>query len=286
MRLPAPLHIRSVAFIAPAAFIAVVGATVPGPPTVGRTPDGTSRVDSIPVTPLPPREGMYHPFRPGERLTYEAHVGLFGDVGEGVLEILADSIRGTPVYNLRLGLRASALFGAITVDDLFQSWLDPRTMRALRFEKRQDEPKTHDDQAFDFDIENMTWRRVGEGTDGSVETGPLPTDHPLDEISFIYYVRALPLDVGDHYVLNDYFKESGNPLVLDVVRRERVKVPAGTFQTIVVRPTIRTKGLFGQGGEAELYFTDDALHVLVMLKSRLPVLRTLEFRLKSFKMGY
>jgi hypothetical protein len=61
-------------------------------------------------------------------------------------------------------------------------------------------------------------------------------------------------------------------------------VPAGQFQTIVVRPTIQTRGLFGEGGEAEIYFTDDALHLVVMIKSRLPVLRTLEFRLRSFEM--
>lgn len=239
--------------------------------------------DSPTVTPLPPREGMYHPYRPGERLVYDAYVGIVGDVGEGVLEIRADSMRGVPVYQVRLELQASALFGTLKLHDLFRSWLDPHAMRALRFEKQQDEPRTHTHEIYDFDAKGQTWRRV----DGDEEEeGPLPSTHPLDDVSFIYYVRALPLEVGDRYVLNDYFKESGNPLILEVVRRQTVKVAAGQFQTIVVRPTIQTRGLFGQGGEAELYFTDDSLHLLVMLKSKLPVLRTLEFRLKSFEMGY
>lgn len=253
----------------------------PAPPLEAQSSSGSVR-DSAASTPLPPREGMYHPFRPGERLVYDTHVGIAGHVGEGLLEIRADSIRGLPVYNVRLELHASAFFGAVKVDDVFQSWLDPRTMSALRFEKRQDEPRTHTHQIFDFHPDEGEWRR----DDGSDETGPLPTRHPLDEVSFIYYVRALPLEVGDRYVLPDYFKESGNPLVIEVLRRETVTVPAGRFQTIVVRPTIQTKGLFGEGGEAELYFTDDSLHLLVMLKSRLPILRTMEFRLKSFDMGY
>ncbi|HZD05122.1 MAG TPA: DUF3108 domain-containing protein, partial [Longimicrobiales bacterium] len=109
---------------------------------------------------------------------------------------------------------------------------------------------------------------------------------PLDDVSFLYFVRSLPLKPGDRYVLDDYFKESGNPVVVEVLRRETVKVPAGQFQTVVVKPTIRTEGLFGEGGEAELYFTDDALHLLVMMKSRLPVLRSLDIRLKSFDLGY
>jgi hypothetical protein len=225
---------------------------------------------------------MYYPYRPGERLVYDAHVGIVGDVGEGVLEIRADSLRGLSVYNVRLELQASALFGTLKLHDVFESWLDPRTMRALRFEKRQDEPRTHTHQIYDFDLDARVWRRV----DGSEEEGPLPSAHPLDDVSFIYYVRALPLKVGDRYVLKDYFKEGGNPLVLEVVRKQTVEVPAGQFQTIVVRPTIQTKGLFGQGGEAELYFTDDSLHLLVMLKSKVPVLGMLEFRLKSFEMGY
>lgn len=203
--------------------------------------------DTLRATPIPPREGMYHPYRPGERLAYEAHVGIVGDVGEGVLEIRPDSMRGVPVYNVRLELQASALFGTLKLTDLFQSWLDPSTMRALRFEKRQDEPRTHTHEVYDFDLDAKVWRRTDGGDDAE---GPLPTAYPLDDVSFIYYVRALPLKVGDHYVLHDYFKESGNPLTLDVVRKQTVKVPAGTFQTIVVRPTIHTKGLFGQGGEA------------------------------------
>ena len=243
--------------------------------------NGSSGEGGLPVAELPPREGMYHAYRPGERMVYDAHVGILGGVGEAVLEIRADSLRGTPVYNTRLQLEASALFGRLKVDNLFQSWFDPETMRSLRFRKQQDEPRTKTDETFDFFIDEGEWRR----TDGG-EEGRLSSQHPLDDVSFIYYVRALPLEVGKRYVLDDYYKESGNPVILDVVRRETVRVPAGEFQTIVVRPTIQTRGLFGQGGEAELYFTDDVQRFLVMLKSKLPLLQTLEFRLKDFSTGY
>jgi hypothetical protein len=43
-------------------------------------------------------------------------------------------------------------------------------------------------------------------------------------------------------------------------------VPAGTFQTIVLRPIIQTGGAFGDGGEAELYLTDDDRRAIVRLK--------------------
>ena len=265
--------------IRPAALfmiLSIVGGTGP----VSAQSSNGNRGSGPVVTELPPRAGMYHAFRPGERLEYNAHVGIFGGVGEAILEIRADSLRGVAVYNTRLELHASALFGRVKVDNLFQSWIDPKTMSSLRFEKQQDEPKTKTHETFDFFTEEGEWRR----TDGR-EQGPLNSAFPLDDVSIIYFVRSLPLEVGQRYIVEDYYKESGNPMILDVVRRETVKVPAGEFQTIVVRPTIQTSGLFSQGGEAELYFTDDSYRFLVMLRSKLPLLQSLEFRLRSFSTG-
>jgi len=48
-----------------------------------------------------------------------------------------------------------------------------------------------------------------------------------------------------------------------------------------VRPTIKTSGLFGEGGEAELFFTDDAQHVLVQMRSKVPLLGSLSLLLVS-----
>lgn len=267
-----------------ALILALTAAGLSASGTAAMQSNGSNRSGGdggLPVAELPPREGMYHAYRPGERLVYDAHVGILGGVGEAILEIRADSLRGIPVYNTRLQLQASALFGSLKVDNLFQSWMDPETMRALRFEKQQDEPRTKTHETFDFLLDEGMWRR----TDGK-EEGALSSDYPLDDVSFIYYVRALPLEVGKRYVLDDYYKESGNPVVLDVLRRETVRVPAGEFQTIVVRPTIQTSGLFSEGGEAELYLTDDVQRFLVMLKSKLPLLQTLEFRLRTFSTGY
>jgi hypothetical protein len=68
-----------------------------------------------------------------------------------------------------------------------------------------------------------------------------------------------------------------------VLRRERVQVPAGNFETIVVQPTITdARGLFGQGGHAEVYFSDDAARTMVMLRTKVPVVGSLSLHLKEF----
>ena len=74
-------------------------------------------------------------------------------------------------------------------------------------------------------------------------------------------------------------------MVLQVLRRETVQVPAGRFRTIVVRPIIRTDGMFGEGGRAEVYFSDDEYRIPVLIRSRVPVVGSLSMHLRTFRPG-
>jgi hypothetical protein len=62
-------------------------------------------------------------------------------------------------------------------------------------------------------------------------------------------------------------------------------VPAGRFRTVVVQPVIQTNGLFGEGGRAEIYFTDDERRIPVLIKSRVPVVGSLTMSLRSYRAG-
>jgi len=105
----------------------------------------------------------------------------------------------------------------------------------------------------------------------------------LDDLTMLFFARSLPLKVGDTYSIPRYFIAEGNPVVLRVLRREVITVPAGTFQTVVVQPTIKTSGLFSEGGQAELYFTDDRFHSLIQLKSKVSAIGSLTLRLKKYQ---
>ena len=45
-------------------------------------------------------------------------------------------------------------------------------------------------------------------------------------------------------------------------------VDAGTFPTIVVRPTIKTGGIFSENGEAQVWFSNDDRRLPVLLKTK------------------
>jgi hypothetical protein len=93
---------------------------------------------------------------------------------------------------------------------------------------------------------------------------------PVDDVSLVYLARTLALEPGQCYELRRYYKPEGNPIAIHVVRRERITIPAGTFNAIVLRPEITTSGIFSQHGQAELWLSDDSTRAVLQLKSQLP----------------
>jgi hypothetical protein len=108
--------------------------------------------------------------------------------------------------------------------------------------------------------------------------------NPLDDGSFLFYIRTVPLEVGKTYEFNRYFKPDRNPVVIRVLRRERVRVPAGSFNAIVLQPIIKTSGIFSEGGQAEIWLTDDDKRMMVQMRSRLSF-GSLNLYLRSYRLS-
>ena len=213
-----------------------------------------------------------------ERAEYQVKVGSL-DAGTGVMEITGrEVVDGHDTYHAVLRIEGG--LGPLRIDDRFESWVDAASwsdrpnLFSRKFVQDQRELGNRRQRTYEMSPERKKYRRVD--TD---ETLALSTNRPLDDVSVVYFARALPLKVGDTHTIDRYFKADANPIVLRVVRRETVTVPAGTFQTIVVRPTIKTSGLFGEGGEAELFFSDDAQHTLVQMRSKVPLIGSLSLHL-------
>lgn len=217
------------------------------------------------------------PFGPGELLTYKVKLGIF-EVGESSMRILdVEPTRGIPSYAVEWRIQGGIPF--YQVDTRLQSWIDVERLVSLRFIQDQQEGDYTRFREFQFYPEEQRWER----TDNE-EKGTLPTPLPLDDLSFVYFVRSLQLEVGKEYRFERYFQESGNPVIVKVLRRDEFTVPAGTFRTIVVQPIIRTKGLFAEGGEAELHFTDDPRRILVYMRTKVPGI-SLTLHLTSIRDG-
>ncbi len=217
------------------------------------------------------------PFGPGERAIYQVKFGPFS-VGEGRMEVAGvEEVRGHSSYRIEWAI-SGGVPGA-RVNDRWQSWVDVEGLYSHRHIADISEVRYRAYRHWEFFPREGRWLREDNG-----EEGELGSSQPLDEVAFVYYVRTLPLRVGDVYTLPRYFRESGNPVVVRVLRKDRITVPAGTFNTVVVQPIIRTRGLFSEGGKAEIHFSDDHRRILVQMQSRLSF-GSLSLHLRSLEEG-
>src|SRR3954471_15128444 len=210
------------------------------------------------------------PFKAGEKLTYAAKVN-FISAGTATMSVEGiETIRDRPTYHTIFNVKGRVLF--FHVDDHYESWFDTTTLVSLHNVQHIDETKNKIDKTYDFYPERRVYVRNGEEKP-SVEK-------PLDEGSFIYFMRSVPLEVGKTYSFNRYYQPDKNPVIIRVDRREHIKVPAGEFDAIVLKPVIKSKGLFGENGQEKVWFPDETPHSLLLYKSRQPI-GTLSLKLKQ-----
>jgi hypothetical protein len=198
-------------------------------------------------------------FGDAEELEYDVSFTRL-HVGSGRMRVAADTLRGARVWRATFSVDGGLPF--LSVHDTNTSWFDPATFNSLRFAQQLHEPRHNANRDFQIFPEQRLVKPV---------RGPeyaSPAD-PIDEVAIVYYVRTLALEPGQCYELRRYFQPKGNPVVLHVVRRERIEVPAGAFDAIVVRPEITTSAIFSENGRAELWLSDNPAHVVLQLKTHL-----------------
>jgi len=215
------------------------------------------------------------PFAVGEELTFRAS---FGGVNAGTARMRVsgiDTVRGRPAYHVVFSVDGGVPF--FRVRDRYESWIDVQTLSSLRHRQQVSEGRYHRTTSYEIYPERMQYQKQGDSIRASVR-------NPLDDGSFIYAVRAAGIRVGETRRDDRYFRPDRNPVVLTGLRHETVKVDAGTFATTVVRPTIKTNGIFSENGEAQVWFTDDARRYPVLVKTRFAKF-SLTLTLQSVKQG-
>src|SRR4051812_9369636 len=143
------------------------------------------------------------PFAPGERLTFEGKVRA-GVSGGGALWVEGPvELRGRNTWLLHSDMEGRV--GPFRATDRNASWLDPLSMTALRYTSRERHIVSRHDDAVDIYAGEKRWSAEG-GAEGVVEGSA-----PLDELSFLYYLRTLPLVDDETLTLARHFDTARNP---------------------------------------------------------------------------
>jgi hypothetical protein len=93
----------------------------------------------------------------------------------------------------------------------------------------------------------------------------------FDPLSGFYEIRKRPLKVGHPEYLDIFDSKKLWNVEVQVLRKERIRVPAGEFDTIVIKPLLQSEGIFMKKGEVHIWFTDDEKRIPVMIKSKVKI---------------
>jgi hypothetical protein len=215
---------------------------------------GTTQAQTEPVLAVP--------YGVGERLEYSVYFGKLR-VGNGSMEIPdVQDIRGRDTWHVVFQLHGGLRF-VFRVDDTFESWIDRRTGNSLRFHKDQNESHHDKETTFEMFPDRGIYIEQGDTAEAGVKD-------PLDDASFMYFVRTIPLEIGETYSFNRYFRPDRNPVTIKVLRKDTLNTPIGRIPAIVVQPTIKTPGIFSQNGKAEVWLSDDKRRIMLQMQSGLP----------------
>lgn len=204
----------------------------------------------------------------GEQLVFKIkYAGI--TAGISTIEV-ADTVRidGHLCYRIDNRTQSTETFSVFyKVDDRAASWFDVDQFVSRRFEKHLREGDFRADAAIEFDQESGIARYPLKKGEPEVEVPPCV----LDVFAAIFYVRLLPLEIGQDVVFDNHDNKKTYPLVVKVLKKELIKVEAGVFQCIKVQPLLRTPGLFEHKGDLWVWLTDDEYHMPVLMKSKVAV---------------
>jgi uncharacterized protein DUF3108 len=250
----APLLAQTTRPITPATISAAPGPRIIPPPSGYRFPNGQSYVYGV----------EWHLFNAGT-----ATVKMDAAGAEQRVTALGDS--------------AGFVNAFYKVHDFLESRFDPRSFCSLHVSKHLEEGsrKRQTELAFDYGRHKSMLNDKNLKSGDSKHTENDIPSCVTDVVSGFYYLASLPLEPGtfNTFVVSDGAKTTN--VTAHVEARERVKVPAGTYQTIRIKAEPDSGPLKGKT-TIVVWFTDDANHMPVQMRSKLGW-GTLMFRLQRLE---
>src|SRR3989441_767854 len=200
------------------------------------------------------------PFPVGERLSFKAKYGIFS-VGNATMEVMGiDTVHDVETVHIRFRITGGALW--YHLDQTIESWVGRYDFRSRRFSSVQDERDTHREHRYEIFPDSGFYREQGRDTTFATVL------EPLDDASFLYWIRTVPLEVGKKYEYARYFRPDRNPVIIEVLGRERVGVAGKKWRALVVRPKIpQGRGIFSEKSETRIWLSDDAQRLVLAIQS-------------------
>ena len=207
------------------------------------------------------------PFQKGEQLTYLVHYGLI-NAGEAKLTVKEQDtiIDGKSVFHMYgEGKTLSVFEWFYTVRDVYETYLDEKTLAPRKFRRRVNEGGYIIDRDYHFVPEK---EKVNTLRKGEIKT---PKD-VQDMLSSFYYLRAFDFTnakPGQIFKINAFMDYKMFPFYVKYVGKDEVKVGMGKYKCIKFVPVVQEGRVFKSEDDLEIWVTDDAAKVPVLVKANL-----------------
>lgn len=201
-------------------------------------------------------------FEVGERLKYDFNYGII-NAGTHIMEVSElDTINGQVAYRINSETKSNNFVDTFyKVRDEFSSWIDTSNMATLQFTKSLNEGKYTANYSVRFDYDKMR-AYSSRDTTISIDT------HMHDVLSLFYYIRSLNLSVGDTVNMKSFDNDEVTAFNLKVIGEEKVKVPSGKYQCLIIEPYIEGDFLFKYEGNLKIWLSKEKPHLPVLMKSK------------------
>jgi len=203
-----------------------------------------------------------------EKLTYDLNwTGI--PVGKAEQEI---SDQGDTVKIVSFARSNDWLSTFFPVDDRTESVLDkvgPFPGRTRNFRMLFKEGRRVRDREIRFHPQEMNALFLDHKTGEQVRIALEP--ETFDIYSSFYYVRHQPLKPGRSLYINVLDSKTLHRIEIRVLRRERIKVPAGEFETLVIEPMVKPEGVFEGKRGVYIWLTDDEWRIPVKAQTKVTV---------------
>ena len=211
-----------------------------------------------------------HAYGPGEKLTYSISWSKVLEAGIAEMEVREGRTPdGKRAYDLLSRTHSVGMVNMVyPVRDTVESVVDAAELSSVAFRLRvsRGSRKRESDMLFD-----RAGGSVKVTVNNASQSYPVP-ERVQDALSSLYYVRTRQdLIIGKSIIVDVH--DSGKTWAVEVktLGRERIKTPAGEYDTLMVKTFPKYEGVFMNRGEIAIWFTDDARRVPVLMKSKISI---------------
>ncbi len=216
-------------------------------------------------------------FGVNEKFTFEINYG-FINAGGATMEVAGlIEYNNRPCYQIVTRAFSNSFFSKFfKVDDRVESIVDALGIFSWRFEKNLSEGGYRANRQYAFDQR----RNVVYFEKDTIDVLP----YVQDALSSLYFVRTQDLSVGKSVLVDNFTDGENYGLEVRVLRKETIKVPAGSFDCVVVEPLLKSVGVFKHEGNLTVWLTDDRLKMPVLMKSKV-LIGSISAELSDYQLG-